>query len=181
KDETLSIEEFHHFCMIEAECIEHKIRGYGENCPFSSSLIGGSILLENIPLIYDAIEALLESNNNTSETKNSIGRPLFSEGIKNDYYMALKSRFHPTAEFKKFIEGDEFESKIDFLGNQQELASIFLTGKNNEEISFTTSQKQTADYLVLHFTYNGKPLNDFKNYLSGDKRISEKNLFDLSI
>ncbi|HZL11678.1 MAG TPA: hypothetical protein VFC65_16970 [Prolixibacteraceae bacterium] len=83
--------------------------------------------------------------------------PKFNEEIIEDLFVKLCSYFEPQDLFKNFLTGNKIEGKINFTGNQNMLAGIFILSKEYSYVDLGTHQ-QTFDYIKQTFLIRGKPI-----------------------
>lgn len=83
--------------------------------------------------------------------------PKFNEDIIDDLYEKLGSYFVPQERFKNFLIGNHIEEKINFTGNQNMLAGIFILSKEYSYVTLGTHQ-QTFDFIKQTFLIKGNQI-----------------------
>ncbi len=91
------------------------------------------------------------------EAPENIFVPIFNEDIIEDLFVKLGSYFAPKEQFKNFLSGIQIEGKINFTGNQNQLAGIFILSKEIPYVTLGTHQ-QTFDFIKHTFLIKGKPI-----------------------
>jgi len=83
--------------------------------------------------------------------------PKFYEEYIDDLFEKLDNYFEPKEHFKNFLKGEQIEGKINFAGNQNQLAGIFILSKEYLYVKLGRHD-QTFDYIKHNFLIKGKPI-----------------------
>lgn len=109
-------------------------------------------------------------------------KPIFEESIIDDLFLKLQSYFQPADQFKEILKGNNIFSKINFYGNQMQLAGLFIGLKSTDWIKLG-SHEQTYRWIKNNFLIKGKEIETemILRYLNGKTKINEQSLIDIRI
>ncbi|NEW84556.1 MAG: hypothetical protein GZ094_19620 [Mariniphaga sp.] len=140
--------------------------------------------LEQEHPFYDYIELLEKyiSFLRCPVSSNDIFIPIIQEDCTNDLICKLQNYFDPKEQFENFMNGCNVVGKINFKGDQNKLAGIFIDMRSFEYIQLGTHQ-QTYDFIRQTFLICGKPIDSKQilTYLKDPSKANKNKFIDLSI
>lgn len=121
-------------------------------------------------------------NMDKPEIPKNILHPKINENIIEDLYAQLNNYFEPKDQFMNFLSGNLIEGKINFLGDQNKLAGIFIDLKLAEDIK-TGTREQTFDFIKQTFLIKGEPIKSkmILVYLNDPSKANKNTFIDISI
>jgi len=128
---------------------------------------------------YDRIYA---NEQKTSESSTSVFRPKFKDENIESIFVILSRFFEPKDQFMNFLTGELIEGKINFLGDQNKLAGIFIDLRETGDIETGTHQ-QTYNFIKQTFLMKGKPIQSKQIfiYLNEPNKANKQKFIDISI
>lgn len=108
--------------------------------------------------------------------------PIVNEDIVDDLFKKIKNYFKPEDQFLNFLKGNKIEGKINFTGNQNQIAGIFIKLRLDTDIKLGT-HKQTYYFIKQTFLIKGKPIrtDQIFSYLKDSSKANQKTFIDISI
>ncbi|HAQ17766.1 MAG TPA: hypothetical protein DCR40_00870 [Prolixibacteraceae bacterium] len=110
----------------------------------------------DIKLKSQCIKEIIEYLKGTLNPEN-IFVPIFNEDIIEDLSVKLGCYFAPKEQFMNFLKGKQIEGKINFMGNQNQLAGIFILSKEYTYVTLGT-HPETFYFIKQAFLIKGKPI-----------------------
>lgn len=129
----------------------------------------------------DYLNTVIE-NEGKVKTPENIFVPKINEDIIEELFVILGNYFAPKEQFMNFLTGNKIEGKINFLGDQNKLAGIFIDLKITDDIK-TISRLQTYEFIKQTFLIKGKPIESkmILEYLKDPSKANKKTFIDISI